>query len=96
VRAIRERVASDKQSVATLEAQVPDPGFRECLQVIRHWLEEIEPFFLASLPKESRTPEQEPYWVRQAEVSINLFIAPQLKIVQDAFAKFGSKVTFVG
>jgi hypothetical protein len=96
VRVIRDRVASGLRAVVTLEAQVPDLRFRERLQLIRYMLEEIESFFLASLSKESRTPEGEAYWLHQAEMSLEVFIAPQLMVVQDVFAKYGPSVTMVG
>jgi len=96
VRAIRGRATSDLQSVAALEGQIKDPAFRQRLQVIRHWLEDIESFFLASLSKESRTPQQEAYWLGQAEMLLEIIIKPQLKTAQDAFEKYGPSVTLVG
>jgi hypothetical protein len=95
VQAIREKRAFALNSVATLEAQVPDPGFRQRLQLIRHELDDIELFFLASLSKKSRTPAQEAYWLGQAEMLLDVFIAPQLRDVQVAFAKYGPTVTLV-
>ena len=96
VKAIRERASSDLRSVATMEAQIKDPAFRDRLQLIRHWLEDVETFFLGSLSKESRTPEREANWLRHAEMFLDVIIEPQLKDVQDAFTRYGPTVTTIG
>jgi hypothetical protein len=95
VEAIRERRALAMQSVTTMEAQIKDPGFRERLQLVRHMLDDVESFFLGSLTRESLTPVREAYWLRQAEMFLAVIIMPQLKVLQDSFAKFGPTVTLV-
>ena len=96
VKAIRDRVAADLEAVAYLEAQTKDPGFRQRLQLIRHQIEDIELFFLATSARESRTSEQEALWLDQAEKILNVYVAPQIKDAQDDFARFGPSVTSRG
>jgi len=93
VKAIRDRVAADLEAVAYLEAQTKDPGFRQRLQLIRHHLEDIELFFLATSARESRTTEQEAQWLAQAEKVLNVYVAPQIKDAQDDFERYGPAVT---
>jgi hypothetical protein len=93
VKAIRERAAADLQVVAHLAAQTDDPGVHQRLQLIRHQLEDIELFFLASLVREPRTPQNESEWLAQAEKVLDEYIAPQLRDVRNAFAKNGPTIT---
>jgi hypothetical protein len=95
VRAIRDRVAAHTQSITDLEAQVQDPFFRGRLHQVRNWLDDVERFFLASLSKESRTPAQESAWLDGADFALQM-AARQLKVVQDAVAKYGPNVATVG
>jgi hypothetical protein len=93
VKAIRDRVAADLEAVAYLEAQTKDPGFRQRLQLIRHHLEDIELFFLATSAREPRTSEQEAQWLAQAEKVLDVYVAPQIKDAQDDFERYGPAVT---
>jgi hypothetical protein len=93
VKAIRDRAAADLEAVTYLEAQTKDPGFRQRLQLIRHQIEDIELFFLATSARESRTPEQEAQWLDQAEKVLNVYLAPQIKEAQEDFDRYGPAVT---
>jgi len=96
VKAIRNRAASQMQIVSDFEVAVHDPGMTERLEFIRHFLEDIESFFLGSLAREQRTPEGEAYVLQNAEMVLERLIAPQVKQVQEIVAKFGPNVQSVG
>jgi hypothetical protein len=95
VKAIRDRAAAGIRSVTDLEAVVQDPYFRGRLHQVRNWLEDVEEFFLASLSRESRNPAQESAWLDGADFALQM-AARQLKVVQDAVAKYGPNVATAG
>jgi len=95
VKAIRDSAAAHMRSVTDLEARMEDPYFRGRLQQIRYGLEDVESFFLVSLTRESRTPAQESTWLDYTDVALAITVR-QLKVIQDAVAKFGPKVATAG
>ena len=95
VKAIRDSAAANLRSVTALEAVVQDPYFRGRLHQVRFGLEDVEEFFLSSLSKESRNAAQESAWLAGAEFALQM-AARQLKVVQDAVAKFGPNVATAG
>ncbi|MDA2929334.1 hypothetical protein MYX84_05205 [Acidobacteria bacterium AH-259-O06] len=95
VEAIRSRVAAEMKSVSDLEALVKDPYIRGQLQQVRNWLDDIEAFFLESLSREARTPEEESTWLSHAEMTLHL-AARQRKSIQDLVAKYGPNITSIG
>ena len=53
-------------------------------------LEDIEDFFLSSLEKEERTPNEEAQWLRVAEHMLTVWPA-EIKKLNEQFKKYGSK-----
>jgi hypothetical protein len=95
VKAIRDSAAAYLRSVTDLEARMQDPYFRGRLQQIRFGLEDIESFFLGALTRESRTPVQESTWLDYTDIALAIVVR-QLKVIQDAVAKFGVNVATAG
>jgi len=95
VKAIRDSAATHLQSVTDLEAVIQDAYIRGRLHQVRNWLEDVERFFLGSLSAESRTPAQESAWLDGADFALQM-AARQLKVIQDAVAKYGPNVATAG
>ena len=66
VQAIRARVATQLESIKSLEAKIVK-GKLDALQVARNQTEDVETFFLKDLDRNDRTPAEEARWLSFAE-----------------------------
>lgn len=95
VEAIRANVAAKLKVVSELEELIQDAYFHEQLKLIRHWLGDIETFFLRDLSRQSRSPDAEAHWLDWAEAFLDI-TAQQIKSIQDLIARYGSNLRAAG
>ncbi len=99
VRAVLDLVDSHKSSVDGLwdltRGHPEAEGLRERLQLIKHWLQDLESTFLEPLwlqPREPGSPG-EVWALRQAETYFQSAIVPEIEAVQEIIAGRGSEAT---
>jgi hypothetical protein len=87
VEALRTHSTSELKAVRQLEAQIKKGSLDE-LRLIGHWLKDIETFFISDLSRQSRTPQEEAWWLDQADNMLQICIS-KLRPLQTKFKEFG-------
>jgi hypothetical protein len=95
VKAVLDQVDSHTLSVTKLWELARDPEIRARLQLIEHWLKDVESAFLEQLwlqPREPGSPGE--IWaLDQAEMYLQFAIAPQIEAVREIITGHASKTS---